>query len=201
MDTINDPVNQFRVCGRNLTKPSIWNTIKRILLLSAPKLMIALRIKFFGTEVENFIISMVKNNLEFREKNQIVRRDFFQLLIQLRSGGIHLDDNEWDTKIRTDENVKAMTINEMVAHVFTFYFAGFETTSSTMALCLYEVAKNVDIQQRIHDEIDTVFAAHDGQITDESISAMKYLDSCINGWFSMNQRIILNLSFIFVSVF
>lgn len=132
VDTINDPNNEFRVCGRNLTKPSTWNTIKRILLLGAPKLMIALRIKFFGMEVENFIISMVKKNLEFRETNNFVRKDFFQLLIQLRNGEVHLDDNDWHTNIETNENNKTMTVNEMAAHIFTFWFAGFETTSSTL---------------------------------------------------------------------
>lgn len=124
VDTINDPDNEFRVCGRNLTKPSFWNTIKRILLLGAPKLMIALRIKFFGSEVENFIISMVKKNLEFREQNSFVRNDFFQLLINLRNDEIHLNDNGGHNKIETSENKKAMTVNEMAAHVFTFYFAG-----------------------------------------------------------------------------
>lgn len=184
VDTINNPENQFRVCGRNLTKPSLWNTIKRILLLSAPKIMIALRIKFFGSEVENFITSMVKSNLEFREKNKIVRKDFFQLLIQLRNGDGRLNDNNnWDAKIKkTDEREKTMTVNEMAAHVFTFYFAGFETTSATLSFCLYELAKNCAIQQRIHNEIDCVLANHNGQITYESISAMKYLDSCIDGW-------------------
>lgn len=192
VDTINDPENPFRVCGRNLTKPSLWNTIKRILLLSAPKLMIMLRVKFFGAEVENFLTSMVKRNLEFREKNNIVRKDFFQLLIQLRNGGVNLDGNEVDAKIKTDENDKTMTLNEMVAHVFTFYFAGFETTASTFSFCMFEVAKNRDIQQRIHDEIDTVLQTHDGQITYESISAMKYLDSCIDGsFFFLNRNIIL----------
>lgn len=60
---------------------------------------------------------------------------------------------------------------------------GFETTSSTLSFCLFELAKNHDIQQRVHDEIDTVLAAHAGQITYESMLAMKYLDSCIDGSF------------------
>lgn len=181
VDTINNPDNDFRVCGRNLTKPSIWNTIKRILLLGAPKLMIALRIKFFGLDVENFVISMVKQNLEFREKYNFVRKDFFQLLIQLRNDTIHSNDSEWHTQIETNENNKTMTVNEIAAHVFTFWFAGFETTSTTLSFCLFELAKNCDVQQRVHDEIDRVLAVHGGQITYESIMAMKYLDSCVDG--------------------
>lgn len=181
VDAINDPENEFRVCGRNLIEPSFWNTFKRILLLGAPKLMIALRIKFFGSEVEKFITSIVKSNLELREKNKIVRKDLFQILIKLRNGGgAQLDDdNEWDVK--TYENKPTMTIDEMAAACFAFYFAGFETTAQSISFCAYELARNPDIQQRVHDEIDRILAAHDGQITYESISEMKYLDFCIDG--------------------
>lgn len=178
VDTINDPDNEFRAYGRNLTKPSMWNTIKRILLLGAPKLLIAFRIKFFGLEVENFIVSMVKKNLEFREKNKFVRKDLLQLLIG--------NDNEWNAHIETNENNKTMTVNEIAAHVFTFWFAGFETTSSTLSFCLFELAKNCDIQQRVHNEIDRVLDAHGGQITYESMMAMTYLGSCIDGSLSQS---------------
>lgn len=181
VDTINDPENMFRVCGRNLSKPSYWNTVKRILLLGGPKLMKFFHIKFFGSDVEDFIISMVKSNLAYREQNKIVRKDFFQLLIRLRNGADNFDDNDWDINAKVDESKKMMSINEMAAHVFTFYFAGFETTSSTLSFCLYELAKNAAIQQRVHDEIDTVLTEFKGQITYEAISAMKYLESCING--------------------
>lgn len=58
---------------------------------------------------------------------------------------------------------------------------GFETSSSTLSFCLYELAKNRNIQQRVHDEIDRVLAQHNGQITYESISEMKFLDQCIDG--------------------
>lgn len=189
VDTINNPDSEFRVCGRNLTKPSVWNTIKRILLLGAPQLLIVLRIKFFGSEVENFITSMVKKNLEFREKNNFVRKDFFQLLIQLRNDNeINLNDNDWQSHIETNENNKTMTVNEIAAHVFTFWFAGFETTSTTLSFCLFELAKNCDVQQRVHDEIDRVLAAHGGQITYESMMAMKYLDACIDGSFPLPSK-------------
>lgn len=60
-------------------------------------------------------------------------------------------------------------------------FAGFESSSSELTLCMHELAKNPDIQSKVHEEIDRVLQQHDGQITYESISEMKYVDACADG--------------------
>lgn len=180
VDTINDPDNEFRVCGRTITQSNFKVAVRRLFVFVAPKLSRCFGLRFDDLSIENFIMSVVKDNLEFREKNHVVRKDFFQLLIQLRNGGVQLDD-EWETAIKTDESQKMMTLNEMAAQVFVFFLAGFETSSMTLSFCLYELAKNYDIQQRVHNEIDRVLAQHNGQITYESISEMKFLDQCIDG--------------------
>lgn len=67
-------------------------------------------------DVEDFIISLVKGTLDYRETNNVVRKDFFQLMIQLRNtGSVQLDD-QWETKI-VNESEKKLTINEMAAQV------------------------------------------------------------------------------------
>lgn len=58
---------------------------------------------------------------------------------------------------------------------------GFETSSSTMSFCLYELAKNPDIQRKVQEEIDEVTARYNGQITYDSIMEMKYLEMCMEG--------------------
>jgi len=64
-----------------------------------------------------------------------------------------------------------------------FYLAGFETSSTTMSFCLYELAKHQEIQDRVRQEIKEVMAKHDNKITYDSLSEMKYLESCIDGKF------------------
>ncbi|XP_055296698.1 uncharacterized protein LOC129565633 [Sitodiplosis mosellana] len=179
VDAIRDPNNQFRVYGRKIFATNVSSTIRRLLAVVAPKLMEVLRIKTLSTDIQNFFTSLVKKNLELREQNNIVRKDFFQLLIQLRNTGTVHSDDQWETVIKTDENQKQMTINEIAAQSLVFFGAGFETSSTTLSYCLYELAKKPEIQQRVHEEIDQVLEKHDGQISYESISEMKFLENCI----------------------
>lgn len=203
VDCITNPNNDFRVYGRKIFSASLKTSLKRLLALGAPSLMKYFRIKMVSQDVENFIVSVVRENLEYREKNNVARKDFFQLLIQLRNTGtVQLDDDHWTTK--STENQKKLTINEMAAQSFvffaagriprfqnsisanlqyTFIIAGFETSSSTLSFCLHELAKNQQIQNRVYEEINRVLERHDGKITYEAVSEMKYLEQCIDGSF------------------
>lgn len=71
--------------------------------------------------------------------------------------------------------------DEIAAQTLVFFIAGYKTSSTTLAFCLYELAKNQDIQQRVHDEIDEILSKNDGQITYQSISEINYLEACIGG--------------------
>lgn len=180
VDVIKDPNNEFRVCGRKIFESSFKNSIRLLLNFVAPKLMTVFRIKAVDDSVENFIKSIVKQNLEHREKHKVVRKDFFQLLIQLRNTGTVQLDDKWETVIKADESQKSLSENEMAAQTFVFFAAGFETSSTTLTFCMYELAKNPEIQKRVHDEIDRVLAEHNGEITYDSVTDMKYLEACID---------------------
>ncbi|XP_055296697.1 uncharacterized protein LOC129565632 [Sitodiplosis mosellana] len=179
VDTISEPNNEFRVCGRKIFECTILNGIRKLINVVLPNLLDLLRIKSYDSSIERFIMSVVKMNLMYREQNNIVRKDFFQLLVQLRNSGTVQLDDQWETVIKTDEKHKEMTLNEIAAQTFVFFAAGFETSSSTLSFCLYELAKNPDIQRRVHEDIDNVLKEHDGNITYECMSEMKFLETCI----------------------
>jgi cytochrome P450 family 6 len=74
-----------------------------------------------------------------------------------------------------------LSAKELAAQVFMFFAAGFETSATTMSFCLYELALNLDIQDRLRNEIDTVLKKHEGSVTYEGFQEMKYLDKVISG--------------------
>jgi cytochrome P450 family 6 len=69
----------------------------------------------------------------------------------------------------------------IAAQAFVFFVAGFETSSTTMTFCLYELAMNPHVQERVQAEIDSVTQQHGGNITYESIMEMQYLDKVVSG--------------------
>jgi cytochrome P450 family 6 len=69
----------------------------------------------------------------------------------------------------------------LAAQAFMFFAAGFEPSATAISFCLYELALNPDIQDRLRNEADTVLKKHGGSVTYEGIQEMNYLDKIISG--------------------
>jgi cytochrome P450 len=69
----------------------------------------------------------------------------------------------------------------IAAYAFVFFVAGFETSSTTMTFCLYELVMNPDLQERVRNEIDTVLEKCGGNITYESVFEMEYFEKFLDG--------------------
>jgi cytochrome P450 family 6 len=74
-----------------------------------------------------------------------------------------------------------VTMDAIRAQAFVFFIARFKTSSATMTFCLYKLAENPDIQERVWNEIDTVLDKHGKNITYEAIPGMEYLDKVVSG--------------------
>ena len=61
----------------------------------------------------------------------------------------------------------------------TFFFAGYETSSTTLSLASYLLATNPEVQDKLIAEIDTLAPGRD-DVTYESITKMTYLDNVIS---------------------
>jgi len=72
-------------------------------------------------------------------------------------------------------------MNTLAAQVFVFFFGGFETSSTTLSFCLYELSLHQDIQDRLRQEIDVMLKKYDGKLTYEGIQEMEYLDKVVSG--------------------
>lgn len=58
--------------------------------------------------------------------------------------------------------------------------AGVETTATTLAFTMHELALNPDIQKKLREEILSVTEQYGG-VSYEAIKEMKYLDMCMLG--------------------
>lgn len=180
VNCIENSNESFRYYGKKIFIPTIKNGLRSLCFLLNPNLMKTFGLKLLDDDVVDFMISVVEKNLELREKNCVTRKDFFQLLVQLRNGIDISEDDQWKITEREDGK-HDLSLEEIAAQAATFFAAGFETSSTTLSFCMYEIAKRPDIQQRLHDEIDEVLERYNGQFTYDSLNEMKYLDMCIDG--------------------
>ncbi|XP_056647967.1 cytochrome P450 6k1-like isoform X2 [Diorhabda sublineata] len=107
------------------------------------------------------------DTLKYREKNNVKRNDFVDLLLQLR-------DNRKEEDLNVDFGV-----NRMIAQSMTFFVAGFETTSNAVAFALYELCLRIDCQDKLREEI-FLHIKNEGDVTFENIQKMKYLDMVLS---------------------
>lgn len=128
-------------------------------------------------EISDFFVKVVRDTVHYRETNHVHRKDFMQLLINIRNGA---SPDKLDEGVANSEN-KLLTIEQMAAQAFAFFSAGFETSSTTMSFCLYELAMAQDIQDRVRKEIQYVLKKHDDNFTYEAIQDMKYLEQVLDG--------------------
>jgi cytochrome P450 family 6 len=82
--------------------------IKRIMLSNNKNVARKLHVKFLPEDISSFYMNVVRETVEYREKNKIVRNDFMNLLIQLKNS-------------KSDD---AITFNQVAAQCFVFFLAG-----------------------------------------------------------------------------
>lgn len=159
-----------------------------IFIFTNSSILKVLRMSSLSTEFKDHIVELVKTVMEYRETNNVRRNDFIQLLMELRKTGKIVGDtpneNEKCENIAagsSDNGKEFMTIEQCAAQVGLFYLAGFDTSASAIANCLFELSRMPDLMQRLHCEIDYVLAKYDNVISYESINAMNFLDCCVLG--------------------
>ena len=162
-NALEDENSEFRRMGKQIFAPNLKQTIRESCRRLAPFLFKIVGYFLRTTEVNNFFINLVRDTMEYRKTNNITRPDFIYLLMQLK---------EHPEKM---ENVE-LTDSLIAAQAFVFFIAGFETSSSTIAHALYELAQNQEMQDKLRQEIRDAYNKDGGTLTYEGIKGMKYLD-------------------------
>lgn len=178
-NTLENPDSDFLKYGSKVFEQTPFQLAKFILASMFKEQAKKLGVKLTDVGVESFFMGITRETVEFREKNNVQRNDFMNLLLQIKNKGRLTDQPD---EPGTMEKVEpGLTIEELAAQCFVFFVAGFETSSTTMNFCLYELAMNPDIQERLRNDIEKAIAANDGKLTYEIVMGMQYLDNVVNG--------------------
>ncbi|XP_043251551.1 cytochrome P450 9e2-like [Colletes gigas] len=164
VNSITDRNNKFYEYGRESTNFGRLAMLKIAMFRCVPFLVKMFGIKLVSRRVEDFFKDLVESTIKYRDDNNVVRPDMIQLMMETRG------------KLGPG---KELTIDDMTAQAFTFFFGGFESTSALMCFAAYEVGVNPDVQKRLQEEIDQVLENCKGEVTYDAINGLKYLDAVI----------------------
>jgi cytochrome P450 family 6 len=104
-DCLGNEENDFRKMGEIVFKPTILENLKLFFLISFAELATMLNLGYTNPKVIEFFMRTVRETLNHRRKNSVVRNDFFQLLMNI-------------------EEKEGMSFNGIAANSFVFFLAG-----------------------------------------------------------------------------
>lgn len=166
-NTLNDKDALFREMGRQVFEEPRRSLGAQMLVNQMSEFAKMLGIKQVPDKPAEFFMKIVNDTLAYRQANKVERKDFMHLLIDLKNN--------------PNPEMSPLTDNEIAAQAFVFFIAGFETSSTLLSFCSYELAKHPEIQQKARDDIKNVLKRHNGAFTYEAMLEMKYLDQVLKG--------------------
>lgn len=165
-NSLTNPNAEFREIGRIITKKRRHSPLVDTFLKGFREIGWKLHVKAVLDEVSSFFMNAVHQTVEYREKNHINRNDFLDILMKLKES--------------PDKN-SAITLNEIVSQSFLFFIGGFETSSSALTFCLYELSLNRDLQEKARSKVKEAFEKYDGKFSYEMLMDMPYIDQIADG--------------------
>lgn len=70
---------------------------------------------------------------------------------------------------------------DIIANAILMFTGGSEPVSAIISFCLYELALNKDVQDKLRAEINSTNEKYDKKITNEYLAELHYADMVLNG--------------------
>ncbi|XP_066251298.1 cytochrome P450 9e2-like [Euwallacea similis] len=192
VDSLKNPSNEFYRMGKTVTNLGGYKTLLKFLGYQiCPSLLRLLKITFFPAKVSNFFSGIVNDTIKERAEKGIVRSDMINILMEAKKGTAKVENKEThdegfavvkesvDGKVERKHNIE-MTNQDITSQAFIFFTAGFDTVSTAMSFMSYELAVNLEVQEKLRREIKEVCEKSNSKPSYREILEMKYLDMVVS---------------------
>ncbi|XP_001869938.2 cytochrome P450 6d3 [Culex quinquefasciatus] len=163
INSIHDPQDSFRTVLRSFREDNHVTNLRTVGAFLCPTLLKVSRVKTVPEVVDNFVNKIIREQIEFREKNNVTRKDFIQLLIDLRR----------------EKSDFGLSLEQCAANVFLFYVAGADTSTDAITYTVHELTHRPDLMKKVQAEIDDALEKSNGEINYDVLHEMKLLDNCV----------------------
>ncbi|KAL6421692.1 hypothetical protein ACFW04_010930 [Cataglyphis niger] len=120
---------------------------------------------FDNKEMTECFNHFVNSIISYRKKHHIFKHDIVNIFMELKQN-------------KLIENFE-FTDDFLMSNMMMVFLAGYETSAATICNALYELALNHIIQNRLREEIRSLFAKNNGELTFEDVMTMPYLDAVL----------------------
>ncbi|XP_055635074.1 probable cytochrome P450 28d1 [Toxorhynchites rutilus septentrionalis] len=151
---------EIREMGRRIMDFNVTAQIVFTLVTFIPSIRNFYKFTFVPRDVQEFFIHIMREAIQHRKKNNIVRNDFLDHLLSL-------------------EEKKQISEIDIAGHGVSFFADGFETSSWMMTYCLYDLASNPAVQRQVREEIRSVQASKK-TLDYDTVGEMTYLEQVCN---------------------
>ncbi|XP_053966373.1 cytochrome P450 6g1-like [Anastrepha ludens] len=167
-NSFKNPNAEFRKQGRKMMEFTLGRAFNFFIAFFYPNWVTTMKVKLFTPQFSLFIRRTISHVITEREKSGLTRNDLIDVLVSLKKESVE----------KQEYNQVAHDV--LVAQAAVFLTAGFETSSSTMAFTLFELAKRLDLQQRLRNEICEALVAENGKLSYETITNLPYLGMVVD---------------------
>lgn len=166
LNAFEDPDHEFNQLGDQFFDPTIFrNKVASFGFFLCPTLLKTIKFSLVSPTVSKYVLNLVTSVIEARKADpSLIRPDFIQTMTDMMQ----------DTKDKD-----GITVAQCAAESFLFYTAGYETSASTTAFCVFELCHNPVWMRRARAEVDALIKKRNGRIVYEDLSDMKVLDMCL----------------------
>eukprot|EP00092_Neocalanus_flemingeri_P034389 GFUD01037398.1.p1 GENE.GFUD01037398.1~~GFUD01037398.1.p1 ORF type:complete len:515 (+),score=153.07 GFUD01037398.1:55-1599(+) len=178
-NSFKEPNSVFRQTALRMVRAEGYGSkldlVKFFVLIVSPKLAKLLGITMMPSGTVEFFAKIIKQTVEQRRETGKRRNDIIDLLLD----EIKKIEDEDDT---TETGVKKEDIDmelALISNALIFFFAGFDTSSLTLATVIFSFMDKPDIQEKARQEIEEVIGDSD-TITADHLRDLKYLENVIN---------------------
>jgi len=169
-NSFKEPESLFRINAMKLTRDPKYAKItdipKFMFMFIAPRIAVKLGMNFLDKKCGMFFVDIVRKTIQHRRETGARRNDVIDIFMH------ELDKN--DGKVFSQEDLEL----GFVSTSLLFFFAGFDTTSTTLSVVLHGLIHHPEVQERVRKEIEDIIG--DEEINADHLKELKYTENVIH---------------------
>jgi len=179
LNSFKEPESLFRTTALKMTRAEGYSSKldmpKMMLAIIAPSVCKFLGISIMPSGTAEFFAKIIRQTVEQRRLTGTRRNDIVDLLLD-EINNIGKDGDENPTELKKEDIDLELAL---ISNALIFFFAGFDTTSFTLATVIYSFLNKPAIQERARQEINEVIG-DSKTITADHLQDLKYCENVIN---------------------